>query len=85
VASTPAPAPAARGLQRGQLCALLGLVASGWAVFIFPLVLGPTGMLLGGIAMLRGERRGRWVILVASVALVLGVILDLLPDKFVSN
>ena len=64
---------------------MLGLVASGWAVFIFPLVLGPAGMLLGGIAMLRGERRGRWVVLVAAVALVLGVILELLPDKFVSN
>ena len=79
------PAPAARGLQRGQLCAVLGLLAAGWAVFLFPLVLGPTGMLLGGVAMLRGERRGRWVILLAAVALVLGVILDLLPDKFVSN
>jgi hypothetical protein len=83
VAST--PAPAARGLRRGQLCALIGLVSAGWAVFLFPLVLGPVGMVLGGIAVLRGERRGRWVVLIGAVAIVLGVVLDLLPDKFVSN
>ena len=80
-----APAPTARALRRGQLCALLGLLSAAWAVFLFPLVLGPAGIALGGIAVLRGERRGRWVMLIAVVALVLGVLLDLLPDKFVSN
>jgi hypothetical protein len=55
------------------------------AIFVLPLVLGPAGMAFGGIAYYRGERRGRWVVVVAAVGMVLGLLLGLLPDKFVSN
>jgi hypothetical protein len=77
------PSPA--GLQRGQACALFGLCLAGLAIFVLPLVLGPAGMAFGIIADLRGERRGRWVIALAVLGTVLGVLLGMLPDKFVSN
>ena len=42
-------------------------------------------MLLGGYAWWRGERRGRWVIVAAVVATLLGLAMGLLPDWFVTN
>jgi hypothetical protein len=72
-------------MQPGQLCALLGAAAAAFAVFIIPLVLGPIGMLLGLVAVLRGERRGRWVIVAAAAGLVVGLLVGLLPDKFVTS
>jgi hypothetical protein len=73
------------GLKRGQGFALAGAVAAAWAVFVAPLVLGPLGVMLGGVAFVRGERRGRWVVLAAVVGLGLGLVLNALPDKFVQN
>jgi len=55
------------------------------AVFVAPYVLGPIGLLLGIAAHLRGERRGLWVVAFAVVCTGLGLLLTLLPDKFVSN
>jgi hypothetical protein len=73
------------GLQRGQGCALFGTGVAAMAVFVAPYVLGPIGLVLGVIAYLRGERRGRWVVVLAIVCTALGLLLSLLPDKFVSN
>jgi hypothetical protein len=77
------PSPA--GLQRGQACALLGFGLAALAIFVLPFLLGPAGMAFGIIADLRGERRGRWVIALAALGMVLGFLLGMLPDKFVSN
>lgn len=73
------------GLQRGQGCALFGVGVSAMAVFVAPYVLGPVGLVLGIVAYLRGERRGVWVAAFAVVCTGLGLLLTLLPDKFVSN
>jgi hypothetical protein len=72
-------------LQPGQAAAIWGVVAAGWAVFVLPLFFGPVGMALGGYAWWRGERRGRWVILGAVAAMLVGLAIGLLPDSFVSN
>ena len=72
-------------LQPGQAAAIWGVVAAGWAVFLLPLFFGPVGMALGGYAWWRGERRGRWVILGAVAATLVGLAIGLLPDSFVSN
>jgi hypothetical protein len=72
-------------LRPGQGCALTGLFFAGWSVWVLPWAFGPLGMLLGGIAYARGERRGRWVVLVAAVAMVFGILFALLPDKFAEN
>jgi hypothetical protein len=74
-----------RRLQPGQAAALWGVVAAAWAVFIFPLVFGGIGLALGGYAWWRGEPRGRWVMVAAVVAALLGLGLTILPDKFVQN
>ena len=72
-------------LQPGQAAAIWGVVAAGWAVFLLPLFFGPVGMALGSYAWWRGERRGRWVILGAVAAMLVGLAIGLLPDSFVSN
>jgi len=72
-------------LKPGQAAAIWGVVAAGWAVFVLPLFFGPVGMVLGGFAWWRGERRGRWVIVGAFAAMLIGLAIGLLPDSFVSN
>jgi hypothetical protein len=68
----------------GQLLAGAGVVAAGLAVWLVPLVFGPLGMLFGVLAVVRGERRGRWVIVIAAAALVLGLLVSLLPPDQIS-
>jgi hypothetical protein len=92
MASEPArePAPevdttATRGLKPGQAAAIWGIVAVGWAVFLLPLFFGAVGLALGGLAWYRGERRGRWIMIAAVVATIIGLGIALLPDWFVSN
>ena len=62
-----------------------GLILAALAIFVFPLGLGTAGMLLGLLADVRGERRGRWVVALAALGMVLGLLLGLLPDKFVTS
>lgn len=78
------PVPPSR-LQPGQAAAIWGVVAVAWAVFLLPLFFGAVGAALGGYAWWRGERRGRWVIVAAIVATLLGLAIGLLPDWFVTN
>lgn len=78
----PATTGPARGLAPGQGLGIAGLTLAGMAIWIAPLVLGPLAMALGLISYLRGERRSRWVIVLAVVAIGLGLLLNLLPDKF---
>jgi hypothetical protein len=75
----------ASGLRPGQAAAIWGVVAAGWAVFVLPVFFGPVGMALGGFAWWRGERRGRWVIVGAFAAMLVGLAIGLLPDSFISN
>jgi hypothetical protein len=92
VASEPEPGPAPTEqatttwrLAPGQVAAIWGVVAVGWAVFLLPLFFGTVGFALGAVAWRRGERRGRWIMVAAVVATLLGLGLSLLPDWFVSN
>jgi hypothetical protein len=92
MASEPAPEPTpqvdtapTRGLQPGQVAAIWGIVAVGWTVFLLPLFFGAVGLALGGLAWYRGERRGRWIMVAAVVATIVGLLIALLPDWFVSN
>ena len=84
----PTPVPEhqpVKGLQRGQGSAIAGLFFAAWAVWVLPYFFGPLGMLMGAIAYVRGERRGRWVILIAAGAMAIGLLFGLLPDKFAEN
>ncbi len=64
---------------------MAGLGLAAMAVFVLPLVLGPAGMVFGTLAAVRGERRGRWIVALAALGMVLGLLLGMLPDRFVSN
>jgi len=89
VATEPVPEPTSatptRRLQPGQAAAIWGVVAAAWAVFVVPLFFGAVGVALGGYAWWRGERRGRWVVLAAVLATLVGLAIGLLPDWFVMN
>ena len=75
--------PPTQGIPPAQGIAVLGAGVAGMAIFVIPLVLGPVAMVLGWLAIRKGEPRGKWVILAAAVCIVLGLLLGLLPDKFV--
>jgi hypothetical protein len=86
----PAPNPATTeppkpGLRPGQGWAISGIAAGAMAVWVLPLVLGGMGMGFGVLAMVRGERRGRWVIVIAAIGLLLGLLVEALPKKFTGN
>jgi hypothetical protein len=72
-------------LRPGQLAAILGVGAAGFSIWILPLILGPLAIVLGGVAIWRGESRGRWVILMAVGCIALGLIVHALPDSIVGS
>jgi hypothetical protein len=75
--------PPTQGIQPAQGIAVLGAGVAGMAIFVIPFVLGPVAMILGWLAIRKGESRGKWVIVAAPVCIVLGLLLAMLPDKFV--
>ncbi len=75
--------PPTQGIQPEQGLAVLAAGIAGMAIFVIPLVLGPVAMIVGWLAMRKGEPRAKWVILAAPVCVVLGLLLAALPDKFV--
>jgi hypothetical protein len=85
VATEPDRASPTKRLQPGQAALIWGIVAAAWAVFVLPPFFGAVGFALGGYAWWRGERRGRWLMIAAVVAIVVGLGINLLPDWFVSN
>jgi hypothetical protein len=72
-------------LERGQLCAILGVGAAAFAIWIFPIALGLVAIALGAAAVVRGEPRGRWVILLALVCIPLGLFIAWLPQDVVGR
>ena len=69
-------------LRHGQGGALWGAALAAMSIFISWYVLGPIAVVLGVLAILRGEPRGKWVILAALVCMLLGLGLMALPDDF---
>lgn len=59
---------------------VFGSVSAAMAIWLLPYVFGPLGMIFGTMAAMRGDHRGRWVIAVAAFCLVLGLIVNLVPD-----
>lgn len=84
-AGEPERAVPSRRLQPGQAAAIWGIVAAAWAVFLLPPFFGAVGFALGGYAWWRGERRGRWIMVAAVAATIVGIGISQLPDWFVSN
>ena len=72
-------------LTRGQGCALWGAACAAMSIFILWWILGPVAIVLGILAVVRGEPRGKWVVLAGAVCMLLGLGLSLLPDHFVTT
>ncbi len=85
MATEPERASSTKRLQPGQAALIWGIVAAAWAVFVLPPFFGAVGFALGGYAWWRGERRGRWLMVAAVAAVLVGLGINLLPDWFVSN
>jgi hypothetical protein len=80
-----APAPGSLQLRPGQMAAIVGVFAAGFAIWILPYILGPIAIIFGIVAIVRGERRGLWVIGIAILCMGLGFIIHALPDEFVGG
>ena len=72
-------------LRRGQGCALWGAGLAAMSVFVLWYVLGPVAIALGALAVVRGEPRGKWVVVAAVVCMLAGFGISLLPETFVMN
>ena len=72
-------------LQPGQGLALISLVCCAWTPFILWFAFGPAALVLAALAYRKGERRARWLIIAAVLCMIAGIIMNNLPDKFVSN
>jgi hypothetical protein len=83
--ATPAQSTGSLQLRPGQLPAILGVFAAGFAIWIIPWILGPLAMVFGGIAIYRGERRGLWVIGLAVVCIGLGILVHALPAETIGT
>jgi hypothetical protein len=79
--SAPRTTPTGGSLQlaRGQLVACIGVGCAAFAIWLWPIALGLIAIALGIAAILRGEPRGRWVILLAVVCIPIGMFIDALP------
>lgn len=71
------PAPAATTRRTGLGFSVGAIICGVIAFFIFPYVLGPIGIVLGFVARRRGERWSTAALIVPTVALVLGLLLQL--------
>ncbi len=81
-------APTAGGslhLGPGQLCACIGVGAAAFAIWLFPIALGLVAIALGIAAIVRGEPRGRWVIVMALVCVPIGLFIAWLPQDVVGR
>ncbi|MEP7026717.1 MAG: hypothetical protein ABJB47_23505 [Actinomycetota bacterium] len=55
-----------------------GIILGSLAFLILPVILGPAGLILGGIAMSRGESRGVVALVVSATGTVVGILLGAL-------
>jgi hypothetical protein len=83
--ASPTPTTGSLVLRPGQLAAILGVFAAGFAIWILPWILGPIAIVFGTVAIVRGERRGRWVIVLAVACIGLGLLVHALPDDIVGG
>jgi hypothetical protein len=74
-----------RKLAPGQGLALIGIVCCAWTPFILWWAFGPAALVLGALAYRKGEKRAKWLVLAAVLCMIAGIIMNNLPDKFVSN
>ena len=72
-------------LAPGQGLALIGIVCCAWTPFILWWAFGPAALVLGFLAYRKGEKRAKWLMLAAVLAMAGGIVMNNLPDKFVSN
>jgi len=52
---------------------LMAIALSVLSLFVFPVLLGITGMVLGFIARSRGAKTGTWAIAIGAISLLLGI------------
>lgn len=59
--------------RAGTGMGLLAIALSIISLFVFPVLLGITGIVLGFIARSRGARTGTWAIAIGAISLLLGI------------
>ena len=71
-AGDPTP-PASTGSARTMV--IIAFVLAALGLFLLPIVLGPAAIILGIIAMRKGDPLGRWAIVAGVASLVIGMVL----------
>ena len=70
------PAPATRPAG-GNGYSTAGIILGSVAFLFFPIICGPVGLVMGGIAKSRGESRADTALIVSGLGLVVGLILGI--------
>jgi hypothetical protein len=83
--SSTTPTGGSLRLAPGQLAACIGVGAAAFAIWLWPIPLGLVAIALGIAAIVRGEPRGRWVIVLAVVCVPLGLFIASLPADVVGK
>jgi hypothetical protein len=64
--------------QTSNGLAIAGIICGAIAFLFLPIILGPIGLILGGIAKSRGQRLANAALIVSGLGLVLGLILGII-------
>ncbi|MBM3674443.1 MAG: hypothetical protein FJW88_05715 [Actinobacteria bacterium] len=84
----PSPRPPVtpnQGPPPGRVVLVLGFAFAAFAIWVFPPLLGGIGIILGLVAVRKGERLGWWVVGAGVVGALLGLGLNALPQNFVDG
>ena len=61
--------------SRGRVYTVVAFVLAGLALIFLPLVLGPVGVGLGAVGHSKGDPLGKWAMVAAGVATIVGMVL----------
>jgi hypothetical protein len=72
---SPLPAPSPAAASGSSVFSVLAIVSGGIAFLLFPIVFGPAGLILGGVALAKHEKWAVPAMITAACGLVVGFIL----------
>ena len=74
-----APENATPGRPRGRGWSIAGIISGVLAIFLLPIVLGPSGVVFGIVGLVRGDRGlGITAVVVGVLGLVIGLVVGVL-------
>ncbi len=75
------PDETAKPVSTSNTLSIIGIVCGAIAFVFLPIVLGPAGLVLGGVAKGRNERLANVALIVSGLGLVVGLVLGYIVFK----